>query len=125
MQLQKMTKAQAAIHYAGLTGAARRLVQEMEGDNGGYTMCVTPKLAKRLQNSVELMQAVNIKFTANEVELIAAGDQDEAMFKFRNQPGYQEMAKILNAIFDPTDYTLCSYHAAMLEPGALYKATGK
>jgi hypothetical protein len=108
----KMTKAQAAVHYGGLMGVALRLVQELEFDNCG-PMCVTPKWAAKLKQGVERMEAAGIKFTPAVVALIAAGDQDMAMTKYRRTPGYRAVNNALNQIFDPPKLVQCAYHKAV------------
>jgi hypothetical protein len=105
----KMTKAQAAVHYGCLTGAALRLVQMLESDNDA-AMCVSAKWATRLAQGVARMEAAGIKFTPAVVELIAAGDQDIAMTKYRHTPGYRVATNALNEIFDPAKPVLCTYH---------------
>lgn len=76
-----------------------KLLTEIELDNGCN---VRPHSCDvmLLKIAVWLMRIDGCKFTDDQIELIAAGEQTEALDTFKNYLGYQLLSDTLNYIFD-------------------------
>lgn len=76
-----------------------RVIKEMELDNG-CTFDPNDKNIAALDVAIDEMVKAGWEASQDDIELIAAGDQDEAEAKFHNVPGYPELSKALNDIFN-------------------------
>jgi hypothetical protein len=80
---------------------AKELVAEMDSDNGGAGLfTVTKKDLDILENAVKEMTARGVNWTSDIIAMFAGGDQDEIEETFGTVPGFAELHKQLNVIFD-------------------------
>ena len=78
---------------------AKSLVEAMEADNGCHFELESSNWVALVKATEEMINA-GWEAPQDEIELIAAGDQDEAESKFILVPGYNELNTALAAIFD-------------------------
>lgn len=76
-----------------------RLVETLALDNRVFPN-LSPELQERLKSSVALCLRSGLDFDLDSIELIAAGDQDEAYKKFSGFEGYRILDDTLTEIFN-------------------------
>lgn len=76
-----------------------RVIKEMELDNG-CTFDHSDANIAELDAAIDEMVKAGWEASQDDIELIAAGDQDEAEEKFKLVPGYPELSVALNKIFN-------------------------
>lgn len=74
---------------------ARKLIDEMEGDNG-CTFHVTPEQERELNQLCNVLPLL----TNKEIETLAAGEQSEAEAIAARTPQLTRLHQLLNEIFD-------------------------
>jgi hypothetical protein len=86
-----------------------KLIKALENNNGFHPGEVLNRLIpvkrEELENQliagVAMMAAAGCRFTEDDIDLMATGDQDEAQERFAGFNGYTEATEALNNLFDP------------------------
>lgn len=78
---------------------AKKFVDTLSSDNGCRFELESSNWVALVKATEEMINA-GWEASRDDIELIAAGDQDEAEAKFMLVPGYREVNEALAAIFD-------------------------
>lgn len=99
----------ALAHYENIKHVADKLIEAVEFDNDIRTGDILGRLKPRHRDELYAQLRINVgamlkdgcKFTEDEIELMAAGEQTEAEDHFKKYAGYKEANAALGNLFDP------------------------